>query len=43
MFGLYTALEAEKIKQDALSGIEETNKILAQYSGIKTEKKDEQQ
>nr|MBC7611738.1 outer membrane protein assembly factor BamD [Pseudopedobacter sp.] len=34
--------EAEKIKQDALSGIEETNKILAQYSGIKTEKKDEQ-
>jgi outer membrane protein assembly factor BamD len=33
--------EAAKIKQDALGGIEETNKILAQYSGIKTEKKDE--
>ncbi len=36
------ANEASKIKQDALDGIEETKKILAQYSGIKTEKKDEQ-
>ncbi|MBK0384035.1 outer membrane protein assembly factor BamD [Pedobacter sp. SD-b] len=35
--------EASDIKDDALKGIEETKKILELYSGIKTEKKDEQQ
>jgi outer membrane protein assembly factor BamD len=35
--------EASDIKQDALKGIEETKKLLELYSGVKTEKKDEQQ
>ncbi|MBC7653574.1 MAG: outer membrane protein assembly factor BamD [Oligoflexus sp.] len=35
--------EATDIKDDALKGIEETKKILELYSGVKTEKKDEQQ
>ncbi|OAQ42220.1 hypothetical protein A5893_03650 [Pedobacter psychrophilus] len=35
--------EATDIKDDALKGIVETKKILELYSGVKTEKKDEQQ
>jgi len=35
--------EAKDIKDDALKGIEETKKILELYSGVKIEKKDEQQ
>lgn len=34
--------EATKIKEDALKGIETTKELLATYSGIKTEQKDEQ-
>ncbi|TKB95157.1 outer membrane protein assembly factor BamD [Pedobacter cryophilus] len=34
--------EANQLKDDALKGIEETKKILATYSGIKTEQKNEQ-
>lgn len=33
--------EANQLKESALSGIEETKKILATYSGIKTEQKNE--
>jgi outer membrane protein assembly factor BamD len=35
--------EASDLKQDAIKGIEETKKLLELYSGVKTEKKDEQQ
>ena len=35
--------EAEDLKKQSLKGIEEVKKLLAQYSGIKTEKKDDEQ
>jgi outer membrane protein assembly factor BamD len=35
--------EAEDLKKESLKGIEEVKKLLAQYSGIKTEKKDDEQ
>ena len=35
--------EVSDLKQDAIKGIEETKKLLELYSGVKTEKKDEQQ
>lgn len=35
--------EASDLKQDVIKGIEETKKLLELYSGVKTEKKDEQQ
>jgi outer membrane protein assembly factor BamD len=35
--------DAEDLKKQSLKGIEEVKKLLAQYSGIKTEKKDDEQ
>jgi outer membrane protein assembly factor BamD len=35
--------EAENLKETSLKGIEDVKKLLAQYSGIKTEKKDDEQ
>ena len=35
--------EAEELKNNSLKGIEEVKKLLAQYSGIKTENKEDEQ